>query len=654
MACSQADGPIVAARLTQLMLEADAKHVALLTDLRNAFNTLPRALMLTELFAHPKLAGLWRIMLWIYGTASLLLIFKPDGSLAAWIFSCEGVRQGCVFGSFGFSIATLRLVVQLKVKHPSVLVVAIIDDVTLSGPPKQVCDAFVLFIELCRQNGLIVQNEKCKLLVPTSGVSQELSSFAGAHDLVLEEGCVPLLGTVVGRDESKKAAWAADKVASWDGPLRLANTPALSAQIALLLTRQLSTRSTFLARAGTPDSSGPALKSFDVKVCDAVERRHDLQFASPFSKALFQAPMRQGGAGFVPGGDPLSVAAAFASAMAVTMRFIPKTPLSSIPTGLLTELSSFINLSICLQVLHTAHMFDEKFLPKQVVYFVAIFKKASPKDTAHIQGKITKLLQDAYHTALKEQSSPAQQAVLNSRQHPFASAWMRAIPVSSEFKLSDQTVRFGLSLATSSLLPNLPATCHCDSELTPEHLISCKNAPDKLLRHNLVVSSFVSIAAHHGVPSKQEPRCDYDDCKNAQRPDAVFFLPQDAVEVDVSITSPVCPSNMLATVKAGGSALLKRESVKNVKYREKARLRGNSFRPLVFETHGRPGADVRAFLRMLTSLPGSSPSMPVSDCMMQLQLQLLRGNSRMASSCIMRARYHRARGQDARYLDLGE
>ena len=99
---------------------------------------------------------------------------------------------------------------------------------------------------------------------------------------------------------------------------------------------------------------------------------------------------------------------------------------------------------------------------------------------------------------------------------------------------------------------------------TPEHLISCKNAHDKLLRHNLVVSSFVSIAAHHGVPSKQEPRCDYDDCKNAQRPDAVFFLPQDAVEVDVSITSPVCPSNMLATVKAGGSALLKRESVKNV------------------------------------------------------------------------------------------
>ncbi len=99
---------------------------------------------------------------------------------------------------------------------------------------------------------------------------------------------------MVGRDESKKAAWAADKIASWNGP-RLANTPALSAQIALLLTRQLSTRWSFLARAGTPDSSGPALKSFHAKVCEAVERRHDLQLAFPFSKALFQAPMRQGG-----------------------------------------------------------------------------------------------------------------------------------------------------------------------------------------------------------------------------------------------------------------------------------------------------------------------------------------------------------------------
>ena len=91
MACSQLMAPSLRPG-SHSMLEADAKHVALLelelTDLRNAFNTLPRALMLTELFAHPKLAGLWRIMLWIYGTASLLLIFRPDGSLAAWIFSC--------------------------------------------------------------------------------------------------------------------------------------------------------------------------------------------------------------------------------------------------------------------------------------------------------------------------------------------------------------------------------------------------------------------------------------------------------------------------------------------------------------------------------------------------------------------------------------
>ncbi len=40
-------------------------------------------------------------MLWISGTASLLLMFRPDGSLARTL-SCEGVCHGCVIGSFGY------------------------------------------------------------------------------------------------------------------------------------------------------------------------------------------------------------------------------------------------------------------------------------------------------------------------------------------------------------------------------------------------------------------------------------------------------------------------------------------------------------------------------------------------------------------------
>jgi hypothetical protein len=65
------------------------------------------------------------------------------------------------------------------------------------------------------------------------------------------------------------------------------------------------------------------------------------------------------------------------------------------------------------------------------------------------------------------------------------------------------------------------------------------------------------------------------------------------------------------------------------------------------------GADARAFLRMLTSLPGSSLSMPVSDSIMQLQLQLLRG-IRAWLRLVSCARGITVLEDRTRYLDLGE
>jgi hypothetical protein len=157
----------------------------------------------------------------------------------------------------------------------------------------------------------------------------------------------------------------------------------------------------------------------------------------------------------------------------------------------LTELSSFINLSICRQALHTAHKFDEKLLPRQVVYFVAI-QEGLP------QGHGSHPREDHQAAARRLPHWPNSCPQLPPTPLPLPGCVRSQSAVSSSSVIK---LRFGLGLATSSLLPNLPAACHCDSELTPEHLISCKNAHDKLLRHNLVVGSFLSLAAHHGVPS---------------------------------------------------------------------------------------------------------------------------------------------------------
>ena len=649
------DGPVVAARLTQLMLEADDKHIAILTDLLNAFNTVPRALLLEELFAHPTLSGLWRIMWWIYGSSSLLLVFKPDGSLALWLYSCEGVRQGCVFGTFGFTIATLRLLVKIKQDCPKVLIVAITDDVTLSGPQEEVLQAFSLFLDLCRSKGLTVQKKKCLLLAPVCDPLPALSSFVRLHGLILVEGCVGLLGTVIGRDDNAKSLWIENKVKSWEAPLKLANCSLVPAQMALLFSRWMASRPSYLARANSPELTSGSFQAYDSFVRAHFERKHSLSLTNSFSAAMLQLPIRLGGVGFARSGDPVHLAAAFVSSMAITARHIIKTPLRSLGTGTISQLPTGLALTISLNTLHSVHDWPNSgFLPANLVQFFAKFKKASPAATKGFQSGIDKTLQNAYFAGLLENGSPEQRALLNSRAIPSAGAWMRTTAFTSDTRLTDSEVKFGLSLATNQLPPNLPSHCFCGLPLTVEHTISCPSGRAKLHRHNRLVNLFVSFASFHGVSHELVPRLTYEDCKNSLVPDAKFFLPLTVVQVDVSVVSPLCPTNLPATARNGGTALLARELAKNVKYLEKANRQGDAFVPLVFETHGRPGADVRKFLRQLTSQAGLSLTLPVSDCLMKLQLELLRGNSYMASSCMMRSRHFHAREQGAKYQFLGE
>jgi hypothetical protein len=368
--------------------------------------------------------------------------------------------------------------------------------------------------------------------------------------------------------------------------------------------------------------------------------------------------MRLGGVGFTSSGDPTHAAAAYASALAVTVRHIGKTPLieffgadtfAKTPTG--------IALSIALKVLHTAHEFPytgtvRDGLPRDVSLFFRKFMKAASKDTKGLQGEINRALQLEHHARILAASTVQEIAVLESRKTPSSSAWMKALPSTLENTLTE-SVKSGLVLATNTLPLGLPTFCACGQELSAAHLVSCQTGSGKLLRHNMVCDAFKTICAFHGQPTELVPRMTYEDCKGCLIPDGKTYTLEGIVQWDVSVTAPDSLSNAAATAKAGGSALLKREKEKIVKYREKARSLGQNFIPLVFETHGRPGADVRNFLRQVTSSAGIVQSLPVSDCLMQLQLQLLRGNSLMASACIVRARFHHARESGAKYNFLG-
>jgi hypothetical protein len=148
--------------------------------------------------------------------------------VVAVLVSAEGVRQGDILAGLAFAIATLAIFVAIKANHPDTLVLAIVDDLTLTGPPKSVLSAYKQLKDTLWR-GMEVQPAKCFLLVPEGGLPEDDGSALAqeVHHLGLQvaQGCISLLGAVVGRDNHAKAAWLQNKLGAWAPTLKMAKLP---------------------------------------------------------------------------------------------------------------------------------------------------------------------------------------------------------------------------------------------------------------------------------------------------------------------------------------------------------------------------------------------------------------------------------------------
>ena len=138
-------------------------------DYKNAFNNIPRQLVLQQLFQHPNLSNFFNMVHWTYATPSFQF-FRGSEGVAAVVKSCQGVRQGCVFGSLGFAIATLGMYTQIRDEDPNILVSAILDDLCLSGETQAVFAAFDKLQQLAKEHNIPIQPEKCKVLAPQTRI----------------------------------------------------------------------------------------------------------------------------------------------------------------------------------------------------------------------------------------------------------------------------------------------------------------------------------------------------------------------------------------------------------------------------------------------------------------------------------------------------
>ena len=320
-----AGGSVIALHAAQAALQCDAGNMVLLTDVRNAFNESSRKSIASALAEHEVTAPVWHVVCQAYGDVSSPLLVKNRAGLCAVIDSECGVRQGDTLASFLFAVQMQSVYARaLAAGGSKVTAVAVLDDLTLVGPPEDVRRAFDSFEMGCRAIGLTVSREKCQAFWPHGAPSGDHSDLFSEVDIPISsrrwEG---VLGSALGLDDAAIGEFVESAAARHD---RLFNVlSVMDPQVALLLLRSCGLpRFGYLCRALPPRLVHSAARQFDARVVQTFRAISGISTefweANPFAAKRVQFGR---GVGVGLRSYESTCHAAFLSAVAQSMHFLP-------------------------------------------------------------------------------------------------------------------------------------------------------------------------------------------------------------------------------------------------------------------------------------------------------------------------------------------
>ncbi len=573
-----------------------AGYVCMKLDTSNAFNTISRQRILSELRSHPHLSPLALYFSRTYMRSTQVLVRGPTGE-AYYIPCSTGVRQGACLSPALFALGYHRSITATCDQFRDVLVLALHDDTYLLGLPAQVSSAASFMANLMSADGLKLQ--PAKSLVYTNGqaadfVKLQMPGYVGKFS---ETGII-VAGIPIGED-SFVEAWLTQHHA---GEARaVSNLDQLAhLQSRLLLLRHCAATACVHVLRGVPAH----LSSEYAKLHDSVIRRalESILGQRLTADAWTQAslPLREGGLGLTEMFQQTwtcylaswTTAAAHSRKLSTRFPFLDRDWMTSLA-------SSDLRLSSLLEDAKEVIGADgDAGLLKSLSSISAPDWKSPDKLQKTLGDRLARRKADVLASSLQGSDAKRFEAV----RHSDAADWLRALPSDPELYMSNSVYQLRLCRRLGLPLSHLrlPHKCVCGTPLdaTAHHLEWCTHGR-RIWAHDELVDDIRTMIQTAGVHAEKELPTDWVFPHAGDRQFRVDIfqscgLQNRPIVGDVTIRHPCAPSN-----SRSANVLEKAEKDKKRRYEELCNVAGHTLHTYAFEQYGHASKDMGDLIHSL-------------------------------------------------------
>ena len=618
-------------------------------DFRNAFNTVSRQLIRSQLVLHfPELLPYFDAR---YGRATRLLV---HGRV---IWSMIGVQQGDPLGPFFFALALNAVLhnddiadrgaafkgVSSVSLQELCLLLAYLDDVNICGPPEEVAELTNRILRATARLSSGLSLNVAKTAVTSLGIepavlSSTMSALLDAnllsfHDTIsaleqnfdgtelLKDVGSSILGAPLGSSAYGQQQMRKKLLALVDKMNRVNLLPSIQHRL-LLLRLCVIPSLNYLYRTVLPSDSLDAATNFDSIIANGLPGIQEVgiptgapaQVVKDWS-SLISLPKGWGGTGLTSAVDTHGLM--FVSSIATAWPTMMTPCFKAIHADLISlSISKDSEVNQVLQSFHLEIEARRARDPSFAESYIADIPRSFADLTKVKKKKLQKFLTSTRHEmafgSLWDRSSQTIRAQLLSKTQRGSSSFLDAIPSSKALTISNQVMKF--ACYSSQLVRefcNLSESCTCaarnqgpssfaERDVAIAHVESCGLNYATTLRHDCVVQALVRMLNTPGLALHAHDLSGARGSKEHHQPD-IHSLLADNSFVEVSITCPAQARLCAVASRTPLHASNVREQEKNRKYGKYAASLDRQLFSAVLESKGAFGKGLQSVMSRCSS-----------------------------------------------------